>query len=360
MKKYNDCMEVREEFSAYLDGEMSAEEREPLEAHLAICAECLREMDVLKRVDDSYRALAPVGAPADFEQGVRDAVRAGQMPSASGRGPVPRWMGPLVAMASAAAVLIVGVLVLEWQDSNRPAMQMASAPMEMDLSQAGSALMKSKEAEPVVEADSAVAGREEKDWDSFAQTPARDNSAWEQFTQSAPRAAAPVGGGREDSAQLLAQDLATEGALEASAPKAALGALADSADAEVRARAEVIGTPPPAEADLSSIEKLFDAPAADKAEAVQESAPQSSAPAQAGDVVSRQTLRSFRVLAGGLWVEEGYDHEPTTPLKRSSPELRELMKKFPESDWTKLLERPYRQVFQMGDAWYDLEASPEE
>ncbi len=349
MKRYDDCMEVREDFSAYLDGEMSAEEREPLEAHLAGCAECLREMDVLKRVDDAYRGLAPVGAPADFEAGVREAVRTGRTASASGRRPVPRWMGPVVAMASAASVLIVGVLVLEWRQGGRSEMQLASAPAEIELNRDSDALMKTKEAAPAVAESDAAAGGSGAAWDNFARTPERGNAALEQFVQSAPGAAGPVGGGREDSGESLAQGLAV-----ADAPDAA-------ANAEGRARAEVIGTPPPALETEASVEKIFDALKDEDAGALGDSvAAQPEAPAQAGDVVSRQTLRSFHVLASGLWVEDGYNHEPATPLKRGSRELRELMKKFPGADWSKLLERPARQVFQMGDTWYDFEAVAEE
>ncbi len=44
-------MEVREDFSALLDNELTHEERELVEGHLSECAECLRELDALKRVD---------------------------------------------------------------------------------------------------------------------------------------------------------------------------------------------------------------------------------------------------------------------------------------------------------------------
>ena len=262
-------------------------------------------------------------------------------------------------MASAAAVLIVGVLVLEWRQGGRSEIQMASAADEMEFKRDSQALMKSKEAQAgVAEADSAAGGGA---WDNFARTPARGNTAWEQFAQPAPSAASPAVGGREDSGQSLAQDLAAADTADKDAPLGASAvAPAESADEETRARAELIGTPPPAEEVGRSVEKLLDAPDDMKSEALQDGAtPPPGAPAQAGEVVSRQTLRSFRVLAGGLWVEEGYDHEATTKLKRGSRELRELMKKFPQAEWGKLLERSSRQVFQMGDAWYDLEAVAE-
>jgi len=70
-----DCAEVREEFSALLDGELTPEARVAIEAHLSECAECLRELDRFKRVDAAYRALPQHRAPADFEQRVAGALR---------------------------------------------------------------------------------------------------------------------------------------------------------------------------------------------------------------------------------------------------------------------------------------------
>lgn len=63
---YQDCEEVREEFSALLDEELTVEEREAVESHLAECAECLRALDAFKQVTDVYANLDPVSAPADF------------------------------------------------------------------------------------------------------------------------------------------------------------------------------------------------------------------------------------------------------------------------------------------------------
>ena len=70
-----DCAEVREEFSALLDGELTPEARAAIEAHLSECAGCLRELERFKRVDAAYRALPQHRAPADFEQRVAGALR---------------------------------------------------------------------------------------------------------------------------------------------------------------------------------------------------------------------------------------------------------------------------------------------
>ena len=70
-----DCEEARNEFSALLDGELTPDARDAVEAHLALCADCLREVDGLKRVDTLYRGLPAQTAPPRFEDRVAKAIR---------------------------------------------------------------------------------------------------------------------------------------------------------------------------------------------------------------------------------------------------------------------------------------------
>jgi len=65
------CADVRHEFSALLDGELTPETRAAVEAHLSECSDCLRELDKIKPVDALYRALPRQQAPDDFEKRVR-------------------------------------------------------------------------------------------------------------------------------------------------------------------------------------------------------------------------------------------------------------------------------------------------
>ena len=74
MKRHANCMEIREDFSALLDDELTLEERELVEGHLSECAECLRELDALKRVDVAYSALSRMKAPEGLEEGVRQGI----------------------------------------------------------------------------------------------------------------------------------------------------------------------------------------------------------------------------------------------------------------------------------------------
>lgn len=83
------CPDVRLE--EYLDGELQGAPREAVEAHLASCGDCRRELAELRRLEEVLRAV-PAGAAPDADRFVAD-VRA-----RSGR---PRW-GWIAAAAAAA------------------------------------------------------------------------------------------------------------------------------------------------------------------------------------------------------------------------------------------------------------------
>jgi anti-sigma factor RsiW len=50
-----DCKEVKQLLAAYLDNEVTAEERRFIEAHLAVCPECKKELDELAAAQKSLR-----------------------------------------------------------------------------------------------------------------------------------------------------------------------------------------------------------------------------------------------------------------------------------------------------------------
>jgi anti-sigma factor RsiW len=61
-----DCRQVRELLTAYLDDEVTLDERGQLEAHLAKCPVCRHELDLLKEAQESLRhALQSEAAHAD-------------------------------------------------------------------------------------------------------------------------------------------------------------------------------------------------------------------------------------------------------------------------------------------------------
>jgi anti-sigma factor RsiW len=52
-----DCNRVRDLLAAYLDNELSAEERVEVEAHLSACAGCRKALDSMRKAQDAVRSL---------------------------------------------------------------------------------------------------------------------------------------------------------------------------------------------------------------------------------------------------------------------------------------------------------------
>ena len=98
-----ECGEVREEFSALIDGELASEQRRAVEAHLTQCSGCLRELDRIKRIDVLYRGLAPQTAPIGFEESINTILAA----SETRRRPRMRLWPRLLPVVAAAALLLV-------------------------------------------------------------------------------------------------------------------------------------------------------------------------------------------------------------------------------------------------------------
>ncbi len=105
---------LREVLSGYVDGQVAADERRQVEAHLADCATCRDALAGLRHSVALVRGLEPVGAPA----GLRAAVvaRLGGERASGGRGRdglTPRWLTPRRptwrTAVAAAAVILVGL-----------------------------------------------------------------------------------------------------------------------------------------------------------------------------------------------------------------------------------------------------------
>ena len=101
MTASDECNNIRENFSALLDDELSSEEREHVENHLAQCSECLRALDGLQRVDGLYGALPEIDAPDRLADAVREALK----PKEQARNWFERL--PRVKLMEAAVVLLV-------------------------------------------------------------------------------------------------------------------------------------------------------------------------------------------------------------------------------------------------------------
>ena len=85
----------REALSAYLDGELPADERRAVELHLAGCPPCAAALEELAAVDALAREAAPPDAPAGYFDALPSRVRA--RVRAPRRRVSPLWLVPLAA-----------------------------------------------------------------------------------------------------------------------------------------------------------------------------------------------------------------------------------------------------------------------
>lgn len=90
------CEQVQGRLSAWLDGELAAEERELVAAHLEVCPGCQKELALLERLDLALGTLE-VPLPAKFPERVLDRLQ-----------PRRRYWWQSLAMA---ASLIIGIVL---------------------------------------------------------------------------------------------------------------------------------------------------------------------------------------------------------------------------------------------------------
>lgn len=98
-----DWEDQRERLSAYLDGELSANERAALDAHLPGCFECQRELAALSQMRALLHALPTPTLPRSFT-----------LPTAPAMPPrraYPRWTRAAQALGGIAAMIGMGLLI---------------------------------------------------------------------------------------------------------------------------------------------------------------------------------------------------------------------------------------------------------
>ncbi|HOX23525.1 MAG TPA: zf-HC2 domain-containing protein, partial [Elusimicrobiales bacterium] len=88
----------KENLSAYMDGELKGGELAALEAHLAACPDCARELAGLRQVSAIFKKHAPEAVPHPLKEAVFNGL---EKPAAS------TWLKPAVVFATAAAALLV-------------------------------------------------------------------------------------------------------------------------------------------------------------------------------------------------------------------------------------------------------------
>jgi hypothetical protein len=102
------CEDVQAELSAYLDGELTAEEMHALDAHLCLCDNCNAVLSELEAVRDSLAALPKLPAPPAMAAKVQRALEA--EPALPQDRPAKVSLFPKVAFALA-ALLLLGLLL---------------------------------------------------------------------------------------------------------------------------------------------------------------------------------------------------------------------------------------------------------
>lgn len=102
------CRELREQFSAYLDGELPPEEAQAVSRHVEGCAECARELDDLRRTIEALAEWPVLKAPEGLKAKILAKL---EVESGSGKG---RAVSRMRSLWPAAAAIIVAVL-LAWQ-----------------------------------------------------------------------------------------------------------------------------------------------------------------------------------------------------------------------------------------------------
>jgi hypothetical protein len=104
------CHDAREQLSALIDDALGAEERGAVEAHLATCAECRRELERLRDTVALLRAVEPARAPAGFLDRVLEAARPKPWPRRLFRALLLPWPVKLPIEAAAIVLVAVGVV----------------------------------------------------------------------------------------------------------------------------------------------------------------------------------------------------------------------------------------------------------
>lgn len=105
------CDRALEQMSAMLDGELTQQEREQLQAHLAACQSCRAVYAELSAMDEAIAA-AQAEPPAALREGVMGAVRDEQKRK-SARRTRGRVTAALVAAAALALVVLSGLGVVQ-------------------------------------------------------------------------------------------------------------------------------------------------------------------------------------------------------------------------------------------------------
>ena len=128
MNIYTNCTEVRDDFSALLDNELSPEDSEAIELHLSDCSDCLRALEAMKQVVDLYNDLPAQSAPDNFTEGIHQALDEDAIAFSRSERSSQRVSYRPVFLAAATLALMAGVSFIAMQGLNGNDTQYAEAP----------------------------------------------------------------------------------------------------------------------------------------------------------------------------------------------------------------------------------------
>jgi hypothetical protein len=106
------CHDAREQFSALVDDALATGERAAVDAHLATCADCRRELQRFRDTVALVRAVAPARAPAGFVDRVLEAAHPAPWYRRLARALFLPWPVKLPMEAAAIVLVAVGVALV--------------------------------------------------------------------------------------------------------------------------------------------------------------------------------------------------------------------------------------------------------
>src|SRR6266404_2717000 len=106
------CGNIRWELSAYLDDELTPPQRAEIEAHLASCAHCQRELSEVKRLVAGVGTLPKLQPPPQFLAEVRRKIGGGEKPEAlTWQDYIFRPVWLKIPLEVAALIVIIGLVM---------------------------------------------------------------------------------------------------------------------------------------------------------------------------------------------------------------------------------------------------------
>jgi anti-sigma factor RsiW len=135
------CAAYRGELAAYLDGELGSGKARRVAAHLADCAGCRREADLLRSAVQGLRAWPPIALPDGFERRFAERLDALRRERAFGR-PQPGFAARCVqalrprfalALTAACAALVVVAGVVGVRHGSGPTTERMAVARDIDL-----------------------------------------------------------------------------------------------------------------------------------------------------------------------------------------------------------------------------------